>query len=44
MAFIHQDLWYGKLVPSSRQKVNLTTLSSAPSAEEILETEKDFKF
>ena len=24
MTFIHQDLWYGKLVPSSHQRVKLS--------------------
>ena len=46
MAFIHQDLWYGKVVPSSHltKKVNLVAPYSALSAEEIIDSGRVFQY
>ena len=41
--FIHQDLWYGKLVPSSHHRGNIATPSSAPSAEETIKSGRAFQ-
>ena len=38
---IHQDLWLGKLVPSSQQRANLATQFSATSADEIRKIGED---